>query len=77
MKVRDGCNKGCSNFLEGSLKAVRSMPANAILQEAIKLHKVSDSLLLLAEQHAPLQKRSRFSPAAFATRPTYWKYWLP
>ena len=33
MKVRDGCNKGRSNFL---------------------LYKVSDSLLLLAEQHAPV-----------------------
>jgi hypothetical protein len=30
------------------------MPANEILQEAKKLHKVSDSLDLLAEQHAPI-----------------------
>jgi hypothetical protein len=30
------------------------MPANAILQEAGKLHKVSDSLDALAEQDAPI-----------------------
>jgi len=30
------------------------MPANEILQEAKKLHKVSASLDLLAEQHAPI-----------------------
>jgi hypothetical protein len=30
------------------------MPANEILQEAKKLHKVSDSLDVLAEQHAPV-----------------------
>ena len=32
------------------------MPANEILQEAKKLHKVSDSLDLLAEQHAPIEE---------------------
>jgi hypothetical protein len=32
------------------------MPANEILQEAKKLHKVSDSLDLLAEQHAPISE---------------------
>ena len=32
------------------------MPANEILQEATKLHKVSDSLDELAEQHAPLSE---------------------
>jgi hypothetical protein len=30
------------------------MPANAILQEAMKLHKVSDSLDALAEEHVPI-----------------------
>jgi hypothetical protein len=30
------------------------MPANAILQEAGKLHKVSDSLDALAQQYAPI-----------------------
>ena len=30
------------------------MPANEILQEAEKLHKVSESLGALAEQHAPV-----------------------
>jgi hypothetical protein len=30
------------------------MPANAILQEAGKLHNVSDSLDALAEEHLPL-----------------------
>jgi hypothetical protein len=54
VKVRDGSDKGRSNFLEGSSKAAQSMPANAILQEATKLHKVSDSLDLLAIQHAPI-----------------------
>jgi hypothetical protein len=32
------------------------MPANQILQEAKKLHKVSESLDTLAEQHAPLSE---------------------
>jgi hypothetical protein len=32
------------------------MPANEILQEATKLHKVSDSLDELAEQHAPISE---------------------
>ena len=32
------------------------MPANEILQEAKKLHKVSDSLEVLAEQHAPISE---------------------
>ncbi|MGA2169440.1 MAG: hypothetical protein ABSG62_14620 [Terracidiphilus sp.] len=32
------------------------MPANEILQEAKKLHRVSDSLDALAEQHAPLEE---------------------
>lgn len=32
------------------------MPANEILQEAKKLHKVSDSLDVLAEQHAPISE---------------------
>jgi hypothetical protein len=32
------------------------MPANEILQEAKKLHKVSDSLDMLAEQHAPISE---------------------
>jgi hypothetical protein len=54
VKVRDGSDKGCSSFLEGSSKAALSMPANAILQEAAKLHKISDSLSALAVQHAPL-----------------------
>jgi hypothetical protein len=30
------------------------MPAKEILQEAKKLHKVSDSLDVLAEQHSPI-----------------------
>jgi hypothetical protein len=30
------------------------MPANAVLQEAKKIHKVSDSLDVLAEKHAPI-----------------------
>lgn len=30
------------------------MPANDILQEAKKLHKVGDSLDMLADQHAPI-----------------------
>jgi hypothetical protein len=32
------------------------MPANEILQEATKLHKVSASLDLLAAQHAPISE---------------------
>jgi hypothetical protein len=32
------------------------MPANEILQEAKKLHKVSDSLDVLADQHAPISQ---------------------
>ena len=32
------------------------MPANEILQEAKKLHRVSDSLDTLAEQHAPISE---------------------
>ncbi|MGP8176160.1 MAG: hypothetical protein ACLP7O_16675 [Terracidiphilus sp.] len=32
------------------------MPAHEILQEATKLHKVSDSLDVLAEQHAPISE---------------------
>ena len=32
------------------------MPAKEILQEARKLHKVSDSLDVLAEQHAPISE---------------------
>jgi hypothetical protein len=32
------------------------MPANDILQEAKKLHKVSDSLEVLAEQYAPISE---------------------
>jgi hypothetical protein len=32
------------------------VPANAILQEAKKLHNVSDSLDVLAEQHAPISE---------------------
>ena len=32
------------------------MPVNEILQEAKKLHKVSDSLTLLAEKHAPVSE---------------------
>jgi hypothetical protein len=32
------------------------MPANEILQEAKKLHRVSDSLDLLAEQHTPISE---------------------
>jgi hypothetical protein len=32
------------------------MPANEILQEAKKLHKVSDSLDVLAAQHAPISE---------------------
>jgi type II secretory pathway component PulF len=31
------------------------MPANEILQEAKKLHRVSDSLATLAEENAPLE----------------------
>ncbi len=54
MKVRDDNDKGRSSFLEGSSKAAQSMPANAILQEATKLHKVNDSLDLLATHHAPV-----------------------
>ncbi|MGB9406821.1 MAG: hypothetical protein WCA89_04745 [Terracidiphilus sp.] len=32
------------------------MPAHEILQEARKLHKVSDSLDVLAMQHAPIEE---------------------
>jgi hypothetical protein len=32
------------------------MPAHEILQEATKLHKVSDSLDVLAEQHEPISE---------------------
>jgi hypothetical protein len=32
------------------------MPANEILQEAKKLHKVSDSLDVLADRHAPISE---------------------
>jgi len=32
------------------------MPAQEILQEAKKLHKVSESLDILAEQHAPISE---------------------
>lgn len=32
------------------------MPANEILQEAKKLHKVGDSLELLAEQNPPIEE---------------------
>jgi hypothetical protein len=32
------------------------MPATAILQEASKLHKVSDSLDVLAGEHAPISE---------------------
>ncbi|MGA2673331.1 MAG: hypothetical protein ABSE99_08885 [Terracidiphilus sp.] len=32
------------------------MPANAVLQEAKKLHKVSDSLDVLARQHSPISE---------------------
>ena len=32
------------------------MPAQEILQEAKKLHKVSESLAVLAEQHAPISE---------------------
>jgi hypothetical protein len=32
------------------------MPAHEILQEARKLHKVSDSLDVLATQHAPIEE---------------------
>ena len=32
------------------------MPVNEILQEAKKLHKVSDSLDVLADQHAPISE---------------------
>jgi hypothetical protein len=52
--VRDGSDKGRSSFLEGSQKAAHSMPAKEILQEAKKLHKVSDSLDVLAEEHSPI-----------------------
>ena len=55
-KVRDGSDKGRSSFLEGSQKAAPSMPAKEILQEARKLHKVSDSLDALAAQHAPISE---------------------
>ena len=37
-------------------KAECSMPATAILQEARKLHKVSDSLDVLAGEHAPISE---------------------
>ncbi len=53
-KVRDGSDKGRSSFLDGSQKAAQSMPAKEILQEATKLHKVSDSLDALAILHAPI-----------------------
>jgi hypothetical protein len=56
VKVRGGSYKGRSSFLEGSQKAAPSMPANEILQEAKKLHKVSDSLDVLAGQHAPISE---------------------
>ena len=52
--MRDGSDKGRSSFLEGSQKAAQSMPAKEILQEAKKLHRVSDSLDVLAEQHIPI-----------------------
>lgn len=52
--MRNGIDKGRSGFLPGARKAAYSMPAHEILQEAKKLRKVSDSLDLLATQHAPL-----------------------
>jgi len=39
-----------------SRKAECPMPATAILQEARKLHKVSDSLDVLAGKHAPISE---------------------
>ena len=56
MKRRRGRCKGPSGFLQNSRKVVQLMPANEILQEAKKLHKVSDSLDTLAEQHAPISE---------------------
>jgi hypothetical protein len=32
------------------------MPAKEVLQEAARIHKLSDSLDLLAEQHAPISE---------------------
>jgi hypothetical protein len=56
VKVRDGIDKGRSSFLDGSWKAASVIPAKEILLEAKKLHKVSDSLDVLAEQHAPISE---------------------
>ena len=44
-------------FCHALTKAAKSMPAKEILLEADKLHKVSDSLDLLAEQHAPISEQ--------------------
>ena len=69
MKTCDDSYKGQSGFLQGSQKVVYFMPANEVLQEARKLHKVSDSLDALAEQHAP-------SSEAFVTPPHCCRCWL-
>jgi hypothetical protein len=51
--VRYGIDNGRSSFLKDRRKP-RSLPAHEILLEAKKLRKVSDSLDVLATQHAPL-----------------------
>jgi hypothetical protein len=51
--VRYGIDKGRSSFLKARRKP-RNLPAHEILLEARKLHKISESLDVLATQHAPL-----------------------
>lgn len=51
--MRDGIDKGRSSFLKARRKP-HSLPAHEILLEAKKLREVSDSLDVLATQHAPL-----------------------
>jgi hypothetical protein len=48
--------KGWFSFHQGVRKAANPMPANEILQEAKKLHKVSDSLDVLAGQSTPISE---------------------
>ena len=53
-KMRDGGYDGRSIFLQGTQKSAYSMAANDILQEAVRLYSVSDSLDVLAKQYAPV-----------------------
>jgi hypothetical protein len=54
VKEQDSRFNGRSGFEQDSWKVAYIMPMNAILHEADKLYKVSDSLDLLAEEHPPV-----------------------